>query len=278
MSANLKKKRHRSSRKALSDGKISAWLRGMFFVTAGAAVILALVVTCIFAYYKIVHSPVFAIKEIKILGTKRVSEQRIMEITGLKKGVNLFSVNLSAARKRLIAEPWIRSAGIERRPPSTVIIRIREYIPVAVLDFGEKFLIDSRGEIFMPLSPGAAESLPLIKGIDYTGWMNPNGDLSRPASEVLVLLDYCFQPDSSMPAGVLESIYLDQDAGITLFSKTRFESVFVGFGSYQEKLANLKYLEEYMDSNPGIKSFSWVDLSQHGRVTARPEIRKSINS
>jgi cell division protein FtsQ len=77
-----------------------------------------------------------------VSGCNRLDPEMIKSTAGIDKGVNILSVNLASARKRLLAEPWIRDAGIRRIFPSRMTIEVKEHEALAVIDFGRPFLIN----------------------------------------------------------------------------------------------------------------------------------------
>ena len=86
-------------------------------------------------------------KTIVVTGNSRMSVKEIEKIAGIYEGVNILSVNMVLARKKLLAVPWIRKADIRRDYPSAMAIHVVENHPKAIVDFGRLFLINAEGQI-----------------------------------------------------------------------------------------------------------------------------------
>lgn len=94
------------------------------------------------------RSPYFSIKEVTVDGCMAVSRDEVLELAGIREGMNIFAVNLDKTRKLLECSPMIRAADLKRELPSTIYIRIEERKPVAlVVSGGKLWLVDAEGKI-----------------------------------------------------------------------------------------------------------------------------------
>ncbi|MCK7508365.1 MAG: FtsQ-type POTRA domain-containing protein [Desulfobacterales bacterium] len=123
----------------------------------------------VFVHDVFTQSEHFQARQIQVEGASAPGRRaRLQTVAGVRPGINVLSVNLSAARKRLLAHPWIAEAEIQREIPSTLRIRIREHVPAAVVDVGRKFLLNTRGEIFKewePADPGGSAGGERARGL-----------------------------------------------------------------------------------------------------------------
>ena len=110
----------------------------------------------------------FATHKITIEGTQRLTHEQVARQARVRTGDNILSINLSLARKRLLAHPWIAGAEVSREIPSRIIIRVKEHAALAVVDFGQKFLINQQGRIFKTWNPSDQQDLPVISGLDLS--------------------------------------------------------------------------------------------------------------
>jgi cell division protein FtsQ len=74
----------------------------------------------------------FGVYEIQINGNRRVPAQSIFAALGLTAGQSIFSVDLPAARARIMALDWIASADVVRRYPGAVTVTVVEKRPFAL--------------------------------------------------------------------------------------------------------------------------------------------------
>ena len=111
------------------------------------------------------------LEQMAIQGNSRLSFAEIAATTGIRRGTPLASIDQAAVSQRLMAEPWIREADVLRLPPSTLLIRIEERVPQAVLlprgqgsQAPAPRLIDASGHLFAAHLDN--RSLPSLMGGD----------------------------------------------------------------------------------------------------------------
>ena len=104
-----------------------------------------------------------------IQGNHRLSFGEIANLTEIQRGTPLASVDTSVVAQRLNRQAWIREANVLRLPPSTLLIRVQERRPKAVLlprdptpELAHPRLIDADGHLFSASFP--SESLPHLIG------------------------------------------------------------------------------------------------------------------
>ncbi len=137
--------------------------------SAALALFLSLVLGLSWGMYRYLRqSPRFAIRVVEVEGNHRLSQEDLSRAAGLTLGSNVFAVDLDTARARLLDNPWIRDASVERRLPSTFHLRVveREAIALACLQpSNELLLVSTEGELFKPIEPGDPSDLPVLTGL-----------------------------------------------------------------------------------------------------------------
>jgi cell division septal protein FtsQ len=113
-------------------------------------------------------NPRFEIQHLVISCDGRLSEDRIREYTGLSEGMNLFEMSFDEIESALTDVSVIESVYLERKLPHTLIVKVKERLPVArILGLRARkypFVVDRYG-VVLPFLP-SANSLPLVKGLD----------------------------------------------------------------------------------------------------------------
>lgn len=123
-------------------------------------------VVCMFAGYFFSISPFFAVREIAVTGNSQVSSQRIIQLSGIENGTNVFAVNEEAVERWLHIEPKIKSAEISRSLSGKIIIQVTERKAVAVISVNNAFIdIDITGRILSRYKTIDDYNLPLITGL-----------------------------------------------------------------------------------------------------------------
>lgn len=149
----------------------------ILLVLAGLAVFAALGVWL----WKALQDPRWTgLQTIRVQTDGRVGAREAAELSGLKAGANLFSLDLESARKRLATHPWIQEAELSRSWPHGVRIALRERVPVARLQNGNWI---SREGVVLP--PRRIEPLPLVMG----GATGRRGEDSIAFRQALVALE-----------------------------------------------------------------------------------------
>ena len=253
----------------------SRLIPGILSAVSGVIVLSAMGLMCIFGYDWVTQCGYFRAGEITIAGNERLDPEKIRSIAGLEKGVNIFSVNLSAARKQLLAEPWIREAGIRRELPSGISIQVVEHEALAVIDFGRLFLIDACGGIFKVHESGDAP-LPVISGIAYNAWVTGQARDAGIYRAVMEILRLGGDQNSIIPNSNIERIIVDKEIGLSLQIREPMVRVALGFGEYEKKIGRFAKISDHLARTEQEGVFAHVDIQNPDRVVARPVSQNQV--
>jgi cell division protein FtsQ len=94
----------------------------------GVLLIVGLLVAGI-AGWVILNSAFFDIRDVRVLGARNVSEERIRGLAAIPHGENLIMLDTAGAAERLRTDPWIKEAVVERDLPATAVISVVERRP-----------------------------------------------------------------------------------------------------------------------------------------------------
>ena len=110
---------------------------------------LALLAGAIYGGFRLVTWPGFALRTVEVSGVHRTTREDVVHQAALHVGSNLWLMDLTAARNRVQALPFVRTATLVRVPPSTATIAVVERTPDGCLvgRGGQHALIDSDGRI-----------------------------------------------------------------------------------------------------------------------------------
>ncbi len=109
----------------------------------------------------------FHVAKFEVTGQKRVDRQAIIDASGVKPGASLTSLDPVVVQRTVEALPWVRTARVEAQLPSTLVIRVSEYQPFALLlsESGKLLLVDRGGFVFKEADAGEAIDLPIVTGL-----------------------------------------------------------------------------------------------------------------
>lgn len=110
-----------------------------------------------------------------------MTREEVLSKTGIREGLNIFSLNLEAAQKALALIPEVKSASVQRNLPNTVTISIEARRPVAWVAPGDtgadpstmetSCLVDEDGVMIKPQGFEASHTrLPVVYGVPTEQW------------------------------------------------------------------------------------------------------------
>lgn len=164
--------------------------------------------------YVAFRSPLFRYEELRVVGLARATEAQVRHLADLKPGAPLFAQDLGRAARGVERHPWIAHAEVRRVFPHTVVIRVEERRPVAVLQHDGLFLVDADGHPFVRARATDLD-LPMITGIT-PGLAGRSPSLARRLlAEALALVDQAASRPNLGPAALSE-VRFDPRAGYTM--------------------------------------------------------------
>ena len=227
----------------------------------------------------------FSARQLTIEGMQRLTREQVVRQAGVHEGINILSANLALVRKRLQAHPWIAEAEVRREVPSGLAISIQEHRALAMVDFGQKYLMNKNGEIFKAWEPSDPKNLPVISGLSRSdlrvyGQSDPNRDDSvkagsAPFQAVMRILHLGGKKGSILPNREVKQIHVDQQIGLTLHAFERGNVIKLGFSDYAGKYRMLTRLLAYLKRHRSILDFDHIDLNNLRRVVVKPIKQKS---
>ena len=254
----------------------------MLVFKAMAAVLVLAVVTGFFilVYDLATQCDYFAARQMSIEGTQRLTPETVTRQAGIRMGDNILAINLSLVRKRLLAHPWIADAEVRREIPSRLVIRVKEQNALALVDFGQKFLINRQGQIFKAWEPSDPADLPVVSGLDVSDlpiWGQPQAPEKSSTSvhsasfkAVMQVLQMGLQQGSILPNRLVRQIRVDRQIGLTLYAFDGIKAINIGYSDFPGKYHMLANLFSYLKRQPNILDFDRIDLNNLERVVIHP--------
>ena len=131
------------------------------FVVIGAAVAVAVGV-----HRYALSTPRFSLRQVELVGAKRLTVAQVERLAGLEKGKNLFALDAEAAERKILEDPWVASVRVTRQLPGTLKVELSERDAAAVAAVGDRlYLVTSQGEPFKSLEAADPVDLPVLTGI-----------------------------------------------------------------------------------------------------------------
>lgn len=109
---------------------------------------------------------IFAVREIRVDGTRYLDAAAVIAASGVKTGVDLVALDLDRVRQALLLQPRVARARIERSLPGLLRIHVDERNPVLLVEHGAPWELDSTGVLLPPLAEGVVADVPMLAGVD----------------------------------------------------------------------------------------------------------------
>ncbi|MEK7482255.1 MAG: FtsQ-type POTRA domain-containing protein [Patescibacteria group bacterium] len=157
----------RRAKKISNKKKKSIWRKKLFAL----AIVFGVIILA--GFYFLVFSPYFQIKETRIEGAQKISEDILRDFANgaLVSKIffwptkSIFTADVQAIEKKCLAQfPAINEINIKKKLPAGLLIKVVERMPVGQLCSSDKcFIIDSQAIIFEQISSLSTIAGPIIK-------------------------------------------------------------------------------------------------------------------
>lgn len=242
----------------------------IFQVMTGIAVLIGMSLVFVYSHDWVTQCDYFRTEKVIVTGTQRLDPKDIERISNVWDDINILSVNLVNVRKRLLNVPWIADAEIRRILPSTLIIKVTEQRPLAVLDLGKPFLINTDGEIFKETESLRFEKLPIVTGVDYLDWKVEDQPGTKVFHAVMEILRLGENKNSVLSNAHIKEIIVDKEIGLSLRTDTRVPVIQLGYNDYEAKCRRFEQIVAHLDRTGSELKFDSMDLRNPDRIVARP--------
>ena len=252
------KRRKKTQRKPRFYTYLASLLRSKTFRKSVAFIVIitAVASALIFVYGEVKQK--LSLSHFVVLGNTHLSDEEVISLMKIKQGQSLVDIDPEMVEKQLLRSAWIRKVMIRKELPHTLIVRVKEASPVAILKKKKKlFLVDREGRILERLEQSPS-FLPVVELKDEDSFLY---------KQVLILaqtirrFDYFNDREIRIIARRPEDISLRVDGLL----------IKVGKGRYREKLEHLVSLKDRIETNR--IPIEYIDLRFKKRVIVRPSKR-----
>lgn len=119
--------------------------KGQIFLAFVIAVLLAAGVGVYLSYF----SNLLTVKNIRVTGIERLSEQRVLDLALVQINSPLIELNSEAVANQILQEKLVKTVQVRKGWPDTVVVEIEERTPIAFADLRDgRYLVDEAGVTF----------------------------------------------------------------------------------------------------------------------------------
>ncbi|MEG9247739.1 FtsQ-type POTRA domain-containing protein [Arthrobacter sp. Soc17.1.1.1] len=203
-----------------------------------------------------VFSPALALRTVVVEGNVLVPTQEVDAALAPLTGTSLTRISADRVRGLLADKAPIEDVQIAAEPPSTLVVTVRERVPVAVLQSGREFvLIDAEGRQLASVAQRDQIKLPLIDG-------GTNAVNSEVFSSITTVL-------AELPVGVLSRLNNASAASVDSIQLSLSGDQRIFWGSSERSAEKARVLEAMLAmpaSDPPVREF---DVSTPDRPVTR---------
>ncbi len=181
-------------------------------------------------------SRTFALSDVKVLGHAEATDVELVRLGGVLLGQNLVAMDVRAMERSIATHPWVKSVSVTRHLPSRLSIEVVEHRAIAMLSFGELYLVSEDAAPFKRIKPGDAVDLPLITGLDRDAFASGEERAVASLRQALTLIE-AYAADPTVGAQPLSEVNLHPE-GLTAVTAQGQEIEF-GEGDLLPKLGRL---------------------------------------
>jgi len=200
-------------------------------------------------YAHLLGDPYFRVREVEVEGGRKIPKEALLSLTVVEGMPNLFSIELKKVVERLESHPRIEQVQVRKVFPNKILIHIEEKKPMAIIQLGELYYIDAKGEIFSPVGERDEYNYPYLTGLSRQALDKDPSEAKRLINKALELLRIVDQ-EKIPPLEEISEIHMEKALGIHCFTKAEGVEVKMGWEDFGEKLKRL--------------SLVWSDLHKRG--------------
>ncbi|MGB4505267.1 MAG: FtsQ-type POTRA domain-containing protein [Syntrophaceticus sp.] len=213
---------------------------------------LLLIILSVLAVYYFSQSPFFALKKIEVKGNMKVTQEEIVQKSGLSPGINYFEMDTELIKKRLSSIPLVETVTVKKHLPDRVVINIKEREPLALFCVQDSLaVIDGKGYCLEKCTISKNYNLPIITGLKPKS-LNPGERVSESQclEPVLAVLDEDAQQ-------LISEINLAEDDNLVAYTR---QGIPVLLGNSEKLPEKLDFVASYLDLLGSIEGIEYIDI------------------
>jgi len=217
---------------------------------------LLLVLVVLIAGLLFIKSSYFTVGSVIVEGNKYVSIEDVYRIADIPETINIFSLNTTNIKMRLMHDLRIAETDVSRQFPGTIVISIKERKPMAYIASSYGFLeLDKQGMVLAVFKNIKQTNVPMITGIrlenQYVSDKIENGVIKNIVNYLSLLDEVTLNQLSEINLKSSEQIiaYTVNSVHIRLGNSDRLSDKAKFTNEILNELGDKKKMVEYIDLN-----------------------------
>lgn len=202
---------------------------------------------------------IFQIQTITVRGAEALSTEKVLYLSGIEAGDNLFWCNTREAKKQLRNNPFVENVSIRRLLPNTIVIQITEREPVGYIVTSDGYVqVDKDGRLLAIQQTLSNYKLPVISGVRLDELPDLGGVIqNEKLKQALEILQNC---DMSLLHNIAE-LNVGQEYYILLYTNQQLEVRLGGLENLEQRLKDLnRILTEVVGTKIASDQILYIDM------------------
>lgn len=209
---------------------------------------------CIIAMIPAITSPLFAVKDIQVMGNKNISSSEIIKAASFFYDKNLLTVKERDVKKAISESVPVKEVHLTYKLPHTLIISVKEREVAAALPYlGGFILIDPDGIVVKILPKLDSITVPVVTGLNVThASVAGRPVIENNANSYKKLLEL-ISAVSPLSSELSEIHAATDDVNDTVFYLYTLDGYQIFLGSFEERKINVmkQILDDLRKNNRG---------------------------
>lgn len=174
-------------------------------------------------YAMLLQSDIFRITNLSVLGNQVTSQEQILKAAGLRRGINLLTLDTQETEALIAKEQWVDMAWVKRHWPSTVEVIVQEYKPFALINLErdgnrQLYYMDKKGVVFAPSTAKRDLDYPVINGSLHADSLQGKKIAEGTSSDLaLDFLKLTAKGNQILPTQAVSEINIDEEGSLVVF-------------------------------------------------------------
>ena len=206
---------------------------------------------------------------VEVTGNRIVETNEILQLAHVSEGAKLYELDLMSIRNDVLTHNFIKEVSVERDLPSTLVIRVTERSPIAMVNRSEIRYLDPEGVILPHSLSRELFDLPMISGIDATVPLAVGTRIHN--AHILEALDILSttREVSRELYHLISEVRLRSGGDIVLYATEGGIPIIFGHGDAARKLFYLNTFWKDVASQRGFVNLQYIDLRFEDQIIVR---------
>ena len=203
--------------------------------------------------------PLFNIKNIEVVGNTKLSEDKIIDLSGISDSVNLFKLDKASVKKAIKENAYVENVEINRKFPNKVIIDIKEREAKYMLQFADSYVYINNQGYMLEISNEKIQ-VPIIVGFttDLSN-IKPGNRIKVDDLQKMNMVIKIFETAKTSGIGdLITKIDISNSKNYTIGLEGEGKTVYLGDCS--DLNTRIIYLKAILDANQGRSGEIFLDV------------------